>query len=171
MAFGVFAEIVLFVGEARDRQAVHFKNVLHKPRTVKAAGCRPAEDIRHAHKSPRRRNNLLALIARYETPSVRRKGRRSVHVRGSDFGRGEAASFFLFCLLQSAPRNVGDNARDAYLVVVLKGGDCAFGLVAVNAVKLSYVVADKIKFLLQSQNIDAARVARQRGRGKSRAVD
>ena len=139
------------------------ENVLHEPRTVETFWRGAAEDVGHAHKFLRGGNNRVALPGIDDRLAVRRGGGSFGGVKIDDvaFSRGERSTFLFFSLFERAPRDICDDARDGDFVVALKGGNCAFGLVAVHAVEFGYVVADQVQFLLQGQHVIAATVARK----------
>lgn len=163
-AFRAEAELVLFVGEAWDGDAVLRKDVLEVAGAVEGLGRRAAELVGRADVVFRRLDDGADFAARQDGDVVRRKRRLDLRrLAGGWLGAGAPGA--LFRRLECAPGGSVDDAGDADAVVALEFGDGAFRAAAEDAVRFAAQVADLAEFLLEQHDVVAVRSVAQDGRG------
>ena len=175
---GAQTEFVLFVGRARDDDAVLAEDVLQVAGAIKGFGRAAAEEVRRAHVFLGREDEVVYLAARQDGRAVRceftaalrpARARRRL-CRGMPDGRLYLAAPGAFLRLQQrAPGGTVHDARDANLVVALELGHGLLRALAVDAVRRAYVVANLVQLLLQYEHIVAVRALLQGRGGQCRA--
>ena len=167
---GAPAELELFIGRARDREAVLLEYILEIAGTVERFRCRSAEFVGGADIPLGRGQQDADLAALQEGRCLRHDGRRLYGrgIRNRCRGTGGRTAALLRRLVECLPGLAVHNAADLYFGIALEIDDGAIRFIAEDAVDAGDGVAGILQLLLEDPDIMAGSTAFQRGRGEDR---